>query len=192
LFIQIPKKGLKMKDFVKRSNSFLYAANEQFAQLVGKIGPLGGITDSYLAFLQHKRNRIDGWAIMWWAWTGLSDELKQTQGDITDRRQKVAAILNTFAADMETIHARFEMRGAFVNYDFWLNVESWADEFVSTQIDRRIPESAGEEQRKLRDALHQFWLSFLNLPPQERRGVGLAIDLLRQRVYEIFGFNTSH
>lgn len=178
-----------MKDFVKRSNALFYAANEQLAQWVGKVGPLEGVTDSYLAFLQHKRNRIDGWAIMWWAWTGLSAELKRTEQSLPDRKQAVAGILNTFAAEMEAIHSRFEQKGAFVNYDFWLNVESWADEFVSSQIDRQIPESAGEEQRRLRDTLHQFWLSFLQLAPQEQRGMNLSTEGLRNQVYEIFEIN---
>ncbi len=178
-----------MKDFVKRNNQFIYAANEQVASLVGKIGPLAGLTDSYMAFLQHKRNRIDGWAVMWWAWMQLSRELRPQAREEAAGRQKVADVLNTFMADMEAIHDRFETKGAFINYDFWLNVESWTDELVSSGIDYTIPASGGPEMKQLRETLHQFWLSFLHLQPGERRGLNVASDQLRKRVHEIFDFH---
>lgn len=178
-----------MKDFVKRNNEFFFAANQQVANWVGKISPLAGVSDSYMAFLQHKRNRIDGWATMWWAWTNLSREMKEPNESFIEHKQKVATIINTFSTEMETIHSRFENKGAFINYDFWINVESWTDELVSKGLDQSLSVSAAESQRKLRETLHTFWLHFLQVPRGQKRALTIAIDHLRRSTYDLFGFN---
>lgn len=178
-----------MKDFVKRNNDFFFAANQQVANLVGKISPLTGMSDSYMAFLQHKRNRIDGWAIMWWAWTQLSRELNAPNESLIEHKKTVATTMNTFSIEMETIHSRFEEKGAFVSYEFWLNVESWADELVGNGLDRSISASAAKSLKPLRETLHQFWLTFLKLAPGEKRELSMALAELRQSTYDLFGFN---